>query len=434
VHAALRADQLDKITLTDGRSFVGEIIEETDEMLTMEVQFGRISAKKTWRKSEIIEIQHDVIDVLPTVEESSASVLKPGLARPDPNDPRPVVYTIPLKGLIGWDLYPPLVEEMWDEAVEVGADIVIFEFDCHEGHYDLEEIRDMIQDFKAEAIEHEIRLIAWVKEARGTAVAYVLMFKEIIFSPDGYMGEGHQLDELLKEMWSDDDVRAKMISAWVGICRGMAIDGDHDAVLCEAMIRPELTLSVDFEGEEPNFYSNSTNPNYEVVDSSVDTALRLTADEANRFGVTPHRSARDVGGIMQRLNIRDYVHYEGKSADTIDKWMEMRERGYEDYYNIRADMQLAGELADDPVRALGAQIRKLKEVVRMLKRCPPHTKAPYGINRVTGDHYGIVSLEQIELEIEALQKEMKAIQEQQRGSGGGSRGTGGGRGKDDGGG
>ena len=440
-------NKIDKITIINGQSFVGEIISETDDTVTMLVTISGISAEKTFNKSEISNIRRDAV-VRPTRGMTGGSTVNAAASglrneansipdRPDPNDPRPVVFKIPLKGLIGWDVTKQNVERLWKEAVDVGADYVIFEFDCHEGHFDLEELRDMFEDIKTEARENEIHLVAWIKEARGTAVAYVLMFDDIVFYPDGWMGDAKQLDDLLKANWQDPNVRAKMIAAWVGICRGMAIDGGHSGSLCEALIRPELHLWVKMEGEKPTFKTYLTDedkndPTIEVVDSSEEESVKLEAKDAKKFGVTRHGSARDKRTLMQQLDVREYIYYEGDSEMSIENFLALRKRGVEDVNDLLQDIAMITQMPLDARGQIGQQITKWKKFVRILKACPPHMKAPYGINAITGDAYGIMPLEQAEAAIQQLQQQMRAINEAERqgrqqrrstgGSGGGSRG------------
>lgn len=442
-------DRIDKIAMINGQSFVGEIISETDDTVTMLVTISGISAEKTFNKSEIFDIRRDAVD-RPTRGMTGGSMVntaKSGLLneanripdRPDPNDPRPVVFKIPLKGLIGWDVTKPNVERLWKEAVDVGADYVAFEFDCHEGHFDLEELRDMFEDIKTEARENEIDLVAWVKEARGTAVAYVLMFEDVVFYPDGWMGDAKQLDDLLKDNWKDPNVRAKMIAAWVGICRGMAIDGGHSSSLCEALIRPELHLWVKMKGEKPTFKTyltdeDKSDPTIEVVDSSETESVKLEAKDARKFGVTKHGSARDMRTLMQQLDVREYIYYEGDSEKSIDNFMALRKRGVDDVNDLLQDIAMILEMPLDERGQIGQQITKWKKIVRILKACPPHMKAPYGFNAITGDAYGIMPLEQAEAAIQQLQQQMRAINKadrqgrQQRRSTGGSGGRNGGGG------
>jgi len=427
-------DKMDRITLADGHVFVGDILSETDQTITMRVSIAGISALKTFVKKEVAGVEKDILD-RPDKDKASAarSETKMPAGFPDPNDPRPVVYKIPIKGLIGWDVTRPVVEKLWKEALDAHAKYVIFEFDCHKGESDLTEIRDMFQEIKAEAKEHEIKLVAWVKEARGTSVAFVLLFHEIIFAPDGWMGDGQELDTLLKLNFSDEDVRAKMISAWVGICKGMAISGGHDGALCDAMIRPELKLWVKMEGDQPTFMT-FLSKKYEddsptEIDSSEEEAFKLTVKDANHYGVATHSPARDLRTLMARLDdgIREYNYYEGSSEKTIDNFMALRDRSWDDVGDLMQDISLIDQMPIDQRNQIGRKIQKWKKIIHILKACPPNYKAPYG--RTQDDKYGIMPLENAEFQLKQLQQQLRELnQSEQTGRSGGSGSSGRGKG------
>src|SRR5690606_6770439 len=178
---------------------------------------------------------------------------------------------------------------------------------------------DFFEDIKREAKQKEIDLAVWISEARGVAVAYAMMFEQIYFRPTGWMGDGESFDKLLKDMYSDEDVQAKMISAWVSTCRGMAEEGGYSDLLCEAMIRPEVVLSLEWEGEDASFYQDTAHR--WTVDGSTEEALQLWADDARRYAVAKG-VARTLDDLMFQLGYREYYHHEGKAEDLTEYWNE----------------------------------------------------------------------------------------------------------------
>jgi len=423
-----QSEKMDRITLEDGHTYIGDIVTETDETITMRVSIAGISAMKTFLMRDVAGVEKDVV-TRPTKKADTRGDAKLPEDYPDPNDTRPVVYKIPIKGLIGWDVTTKVVKKLWEEALQVHPKYVILEFDCHGGENELTDIRDMFQEMKTEANENEIKLVAWVKEARGTSVAFVLLFHEIIFTPDGWMGDGQELDTLLKLNYSDEDVRAKMISAWVGICKGMAISGDHNGALCDAMIRPELKLWVDMTGDVPffmTFLSNKYKDNApDVVDDSEEEAFKLTVKDAKKYGVATASPARDIHSLMAQLRVREYNYYEGSAESTIDNFMALRERSWEDFDNLRQDIVLIDQMPIEEREKIGRKIQKWKKIIHILKACPPNYKAPYYQTRE--DRYGIMSLENAEFQIKTLQQQLRDINNgnQSGRSGRGSSGRGG---------
>ncbi|MFG0328282.1 MAG: hypothetical protein ACF8PN_00130 [Phycisphaerales bacterium] len=416
-------DKLDQVTLADGRRFVGHILEEDDQTIRMKVFVRGISTTRAFMKSNILEVLHDTVAVADTEHVGDTTASSDVSSTPNADreavqaaaNGRPVVYKIPMRGLIGWEMYGENLKTLWQEAVDVGSDMVIFEFDCTEGFYDLEEYRDLIEEIKWEAKQNEIELMAWIKRAEGVAVAYALMFEDIYFQPDGFMGRGQDLDESLKEQWSDEDVRAKMISAWVGICRGMAEEGGHDALLCEAMIRPELFLAVEWRGEDPVFHaSNDTNGGkWLVVDDDDEEALELDADRARNYGVS-EGDARSIDDLMRRYrNEREFYVYDGRATAMTDAWVQGYDDAWVRIYDIRQDMDFIDGGNEEPKKKLGMKLNLYKEIERLLRQYPPLGKAPYG-GQLYGIKYGAIDPAQVEFEIEELKRSIRSITEQER--------------------
>lgn len=425
---------LDEITLADGRHFVGDILSETDETITMEVILHGIKTTRTFQKSQVLETMRDsvALDTIQRASASSALKATTAISKLDPNDHRRGVYVLPIRGLIGWDVYDRNIRKLWQEAVDAGAKTVVLEFDCFDGFYDLDEYRDLMKELKRDARENEIEIVVWIKQAKGVAVAFALMFENIYFKPDGVMGDGDQLDERLKDMWKDPVVRAKMISAWTGICRGMAEQGGYDALLCEAMIRPEIVVSMQFEGAKGRFVRN-LDENNTPVDESETEALELDAEKASEYGISDKAGTpADLDDLMQMLGYREFVLIEGKAKQLTEGWIELRDRGFEDYADIRADMETFDSWNEPPLKKLNYKINKLNKIKRMLRACPPHTKPPYTPDPRLEIKYGLVSEEQIDLEIDQIKRQIRILRDQQReqrrNSGGSGRGRGSGRG------
>jgi len=396
----LADDRHDRVTLADGRVFTGEIVEETDDAITMKVVFRGITTTQTWSKGDVLEVLHDVVPVEGRDEAKPAGTAARDEAAPGPDDH--VVYILPLRDIIGFDAFPRILRRLWAEATEAGADTVIIEFEAQGGSSDLEEFRDLLQDIKAEADENEIELVLWMKECLGPAVAYALMFEEIYFYPGAIMGGGESLDEALKESWDDPYVLAKMISAWVGICRGMAEEGGYDATLVEAMIRPELVLSYEMDGRTPRFYPDTTSGR--PIDTSDEDTLWLDAEQAQQFGI-----CKDVVGsvdaLMYELDHRDYVIYEGTAEELTEAWIDgWREANDEILPAMFQELEDIDGFDESEEWKLGSRLRIYKDMKRLIRRFPPIAKAPYGR----------VSEQQVDFWIEETRKQIQDLNERKR--------------------
>ncbi len=412
-----KTDMLDQVTLADGRQFTGNILEETDDSITMEIIHMGMRTKQTWLRSNILEVLHDTI---PRVEEKKAETddqlkVVNDKVLYDPNDTRHSVYKVPIKGPFGLDAHKRIIRMIWDEAMEAHAKTIILEFDCWQElgpGADIEEYRDFFEVLKREARSKEVHVVVWVKEARGVALAYALMFPEIYFQPDGEMGGGWAINEALSQNFQDPAVRAKMISAWVGICRGMAEEGGHDQLLCEAMIRPEVVLSMDYEGDKPKFRSDTEGE--VILDANSgeepENALELTAKQANEYGISGG-TYRTVDDLMFKLGFREYRYVEGHADDFATKWADGWKKALDEYRYIRADMALIDTYNEPIDRKIAKKISKLREVQALIKKWPPLEL--------------FINPEQIYFEIDTYKKELRNINEQNRP--GGTNPGGGGR-------
>ncbi|MCC6907732.1 MAG: hypothetical protein IT430_07315 [Phycisphaerales bacterium] len=401
------ADMLDQITLADGRQFTGNIVEETDDSITMEVIHLGMRTKQTWPRKEILEILHDSISVTDEAGSDTNAELPPAEAKSplyDPNDPRHVVYKVPVHGIVGLDSHIRIMQMIWNEAKEARAKTIILEFDCEQElgpGVDIEKYRNFFEDLKRDARSKEIHVVVWIKQARGVALAYALMFPEIYFQPDGEMGGGWAINEMLSQRFSDPAVRAKMISAWVGICRGMAEEGGHDAMLCEAMIRPQCVLSMDYEGDRPHF-RNDTEGEVVLDANSGDepaNALELSAKDADKYGISGG-TYRSVDDLMFKLGFREYRYVEGHADDWAEKWADGWKDALEEYRYIRADMDLIDTYNEPVERRIAKKISKLREVQALMKKWPPLEV--------------FIDPEQIYFEIDTYKKELRNLNEQNR--------------------
>ena len=394
------SDMLDQVTLVDGRQFSGNIVEETDEAITMEVIKMGMRTKQTWSRKDILEVLHDAVPNTEVKKTQAQAEVKAasGKVLYDPSDTRHTVYKVPIRGQVGLDSHTRIIRMIWDEAIAAHAKTIILEFDCSQplGQADLEEYREFFEGLKREARSKEIRVVVWVKNAQGVALAYALMFPEIYFQPDGEMGGGWVINEQLSASFQDPSVRAKMVSAWTAICRGMAEEGDHDAMLCEAMIRPEFILSMDYEGDQPRF-RNDTQGKVVLDDKSgeePENVLELTADQANKFGISGG-TYRTVDDLMFNLGFREYRYVEGNAEEFATKWAEGWKKAMDEYGYIRADMALI-DTYDEPIeKKIAKKISKLRDVQALIKKWPPLEL--------------YIIPEQIYFEIDTFKKELRNI-------------------------
>lgn len=414
------SDLLDQVTLSDGRQFTGNIIEETDDVITMEIFMMGMRTKQTWLRKDVLDVLHDAIantEVKKPAKEGVEIKAASGKVLYDPNDTRHTVYKVPIKGQVGLDAHTRIIRMVWDEAIAAHAQTIILEFDCSQElgpGADIEEYRDFFEVLKREARAKEIHVVVWVKNASGVGLAYALMFPEIYFQPDGQMGGGWVINETLSQNFKDEAVRSKMISAWVGICRGMAEEGEHDQLLCEAMIRPEVVLSMDYEGDQPRFRNDLEGevPLDAKNGPEPENALELSAKQANEYGISGG-TYRTVDDLMFKLGFREYRYVEGNAEDFTKKWADGWRKALDEYRYIRADMALIDTYNEPIDRKIAKKISKLREVQALIKKWPPLEL--------------YIIPEQIYFEIDTFKKELRNINNNNNGTGSGGSSGGGGK-------
>ncbi len=416
----------DKVTLRDGREFVGNITAENDESVTMEVVVAGIKTKLSWAAADILEISRDSVkptsDKLGGGEETDAD---PTATPADSSstdaseDSRRLVDVIPIRGELGFDAFDAEIKRMWKDGLNAGAKTVILNFD---GLYcllsELDDYRDLFQEIKDEAADHDVEVLAYVTKANyGSAAAFIMMFEDIYCHPDSIMGRGEVVTDALKESWQDEKVRAKMISAWTSHIKGMAEEGEHDSLLCEAMVRPELELSMSFVDGKAVFYRDDAGGNVHkikgdvIIDASTEAAVALTGSNAVEYGVARGLASSLSNLIEGKLGYREYRLYkDGKTADEVDAWINgwagsLREPGEPPrggaamkIRNIMADIAQVQSWGLEPAKSIGRQIALWEDILSLARRFPPVAKRPYGL-----------TIDEIQFQIEQLRKQARDL-------------------------
>jgi hypothetical protein len=408
-------DKLDQLTLEDGSVVLGDIIDETDETITMIVNVHGIKGKRTWNKSEVLQVLYDAIarDDDRKNADADLDARKTGRGKGVPEDASGrVVYVLPIRGEIGYDAHTKVIRLLWEEALDAGAETIVLEFDADQNPFLLDEYRDFFEELKRDAAKREIETVAWIERAEQIAVATAMIWPDIYFKNNGTMGQGRDLDQFLKDMFDDPDVRAKMISAWVGTCRGMAVEGGYNDLLCEAMIRPEMVLSLNYEGDHAIFYRDlgENEERDRIIDSDPTSSLELTAEEARAFAVSKGTAGR-LEDLMFELGHREFYWYEGKAEDLTENWTTSWRDALQQVQIILAEIQQMGGWGLPPQKLIGMQIAKYNEIKSLIKRYPPLSQTPYNF-----------SIEWVELQIEGLRKILREYNRNTRGTGSGRPG------------
>lgn len=153
----------------------------------------------------------------------------------------PTYFVIPIKGAFGAEVEKDVVEQCLMEAERLGPDAVILEFDSPGGR--ISELFDLIDLLTPWAAKHpEIKLAAFIeKEAFSAAAILSMICKDIYMTPNAAAGAAMAINVSPGKVTAVDE---KFSSAFRGKSRAAAEAGGHDPLLVEAMMDPDVELSL----------------------------------------------------------------------------------------------------------------------------------------------------------------------------------------------
>ncbi len=219
---------------------------------------------------------------------------------------------------------------------------------------------------------------------------------------------------------NDDDIKAKMLSAWTGIAKGVVELGGHPQALTEALVRPDRVLSADIEGRTTRWRAD-TNGSWIVVDTSMEAAARFPAKLAEDTGLT-EGLVEDLPDLLGQLGYPEFTLIDSGERifrDTNAAWR----RRYQDSKGWMEDF--AAEMSDD--RELTKKKAILEKMLQNFRQSPQFARM-WQWTRGVDDNQLKVLLDQINEQIRAAQKS-KASSRGKGSKGGGGGGSGGPLGK-----
>lgn len=431
--AAKQGDEntVDRLIFKNGNVVEGKIISETDSEVEILVMFRGISAKTTYKKSEILHIDHAVAkpagDAPAPGQTRTTKPAEEAAAATKPAVPEgaPKVYLMQLKGDFGWNISKTSLQTAFDDAVSFNPAVIVVKLDCgtlrkgFDGLWTSEDLGPIVED----VIAGGHRVVFWIKRASSGAAFLPFVSPEIYFMTEGKLGG---IGDLSDFDIGDKLVNEKQISLRLGHAEGFAIKGGYDPLLIRAMARREMwlawkrvngknvyldheprpedgdgwtILSDDGEGKNKDEYSFEGND-----------VLNLNAEWAYKLDVSKG-TADTIEELVYRLPDigRDYQVVEGKSKQIIDDWSDRIERAKGELKRLQADL-MENKPGVDARTQLAIKKRTLEQI-RGILSIFAEVLDPKGETRAQID----VQLEQIR------QQFLNANQRGGAGNGGGSR-------------
>jgi hypothetical protein len=338
----------------------------------------------------------------------------------------PRVYVIPMRGQMGTDIHPDAYVKVVEEIRKEQPDLVVWVMRCADidellismvdpGERSLllfEEYRRLVSMLRHEL--RDVRQVMWVEDSVGISSLVALAWEKVYMTPTARLG-GLQGIYDIGRGFQDEDVRGKMIAAWVQIAVGFVNQGGRPILLGEAMINPTRQLSASWRGREV-IWSGDTSGEI-VVNASKRQTVNFRAKAAEDLGVVTG-IAEDLDELLLLEGIREYRQIRGPADQHIRRYVEDWRRQYENTRRWWRDYQqkMGWARGEDTLRYLGAARNHIRDIINAMNRYP-------AIELRWGGPQVKFRLQTIE---EQLAERIRALRSS--GTGGGRRGPGGGLG------
>ena len=462
----------DMVIFTNGRVVRGDILEETDATIIMNVRIGSMPAVRTvYEKDQILEIKRDIpreSEGRKDEAEKKEEVLPDKNARgEDIDEDTTLFYYAELNGIFEKDLTAtPLtdlfrdVDETFNDLVEISdprggvtykvdetkrdKHIVLLKLDAttlYEGFDGLFAAERVTPIFKDE-IQKGRRIVFWVDQAIGGAAFVPWLSPEMYITPDSVIGLAGGLDDF---DIGDEQVNLKQLSLRMGHAEGLVVYGGYGRLgvaIVQAMARGQYWFAVRLTGVEPEYYISTEMPGPEIMnnpqwilltDNGQDEyeddpdevlygndTLFLRDDMPLKLGIADGVASSIEDIALSMRVFRNYAVLENTKAEAImNGWTEDVERALVNYQRIfdEANNVQIGGGRDAILAALGRQQRLLLQARGILRRFAA-VMDPDGNERANID----VMIEQIRARMRNLRNGGND------GPGGGGGGAGGGAG------
>jgi len=424
VAAVQDAEETEDVVIFDnGRIVRGDILEETDTTIIMNVRIGSMPEVRTvYEKSQILEINRDVPRESAGGEgdeeagDASTEVIPEKNTRgEDINDETTLFYVADLDGVFEQDLTEtPLrelfedVDRTFDDLVPVPSGsggtayrvdettrdkhVVVLKLDAStrsqgfDGLFAAERVTPVFKD----EIQKGRRIVFWVKNAAGGAAFVPWLSSEMYITSDSVMGLAGDLDDF---DIGDEMVNMKQISLRMGHAEGMVVYGGYDRLGVAMMARSRYWFAVRLTGVEPEYYISSEKPGPEIMDNPQwillsdngqdeyeddpdaqlygNDTLVLRDDLLLKLGIADG-VADSVEDIAMSMRVfRNYAVLENTNSERIlDGWSKDVERAMINFERIFAEANsMPDGIGDDALlAAFGRQVRLLLQARGILTR------------------------------------------------------------------
>ncbi|MCH8343846.1 MAG: hypothetical protein IH983_07650 [Planctomycetes bacterium] len=435
----------DILHMVDGRELHGRILTETKTQIVFEIIDLKLHMKsrRTFRLDEIAHIERGVVVDDKAQDEALSSKKKNdpattsertsfGRARPAGDAPNlPGLYLIPMKGQMGTDIHPSIYEKVAEDIRLHDPDVIIIKLDSKDyedsfaaalGDVDLAELsrpdfdeyKDLVNIFRDDL--RDIRQVMWVQDSIGISSTVALAWDELYMTPSARLGGMRAVFALTgADQWSDDDIRAKMMAAWMGSAKSLLEYGGYGLELADAMVDPTYKLSASFKGREVVWSLNDLGEF--LVDDDDENTVDFSAKAAEDLAISDG-TVETLDDLAFLLGYREYRVIEGKGEQLVENYTEQWRRSFENSKKWLQDyfQHQRWATGDETLKWLGRAKRDLENIIKAMERYK-------AVEIRWRTDLGKTKLE-MEIEVEKIKEQIRALKQQDRGRGGGGRGMG----------
>jgi hypothetical protein len=299
----------DTLRLKDGKVYQGKLISRDDAKVVFSVHLGSITYTKEFDAADVESIEEGT----PLPERGKKADAKSAAPiRVERLSGKGIpYYVLPLHGGVGTRITHELVDDCLSAARRVDAKVVIFDIESPGGSVaELKAILKVLDRY------NDLRLVAFVHEAKSAAAILAMACPEIIMADRGQIGAA--VPYQLSPEGTPKNIAAKFESSIRADFRAAAERGGHDPLLVEGMMRDDIVLSLKF----------GRSGAARVVEKGGDKVLKkrgeiltLTSAEAQQVGLSIGTSP-DLASCRSLLRIEEWHEGTRHGWKRFRQWAE----------------------------------------------------------------------------------------------------------------
>jgi hypothetical protein len=361
---------------------------------------------------------------------SDISIEHHGFGMGDADDTSlPAIYVLSMKGQMGTDIHPDIYARIVDEIQRENPDLVVWVMRCADiderlvplfdraeaGVTLFDEFRELVQLLRDSPEMRNTRQVMWVHDAYGISAVVALSWDTVYMTPTARLG-GLQFLWDRGERFGDEDIRAKMLHAGLGIATGFFQRAGRPIELARAMIDPSQRLSATWQGRHV-IWTLDADGEY-IINSSTKQAANFRARDAENFGVVTG-VAETLDDLLLLEGFREYRLIDRSRAEQIiNRYVQNWRRDYAATIKRYRDHQqhLGWASGDEERRWLGRAMEDIRYIIGAMNRYPAielRWRMQSNANKLT-----------LEIYLEQLQERMRSLRQGRGGGGGGGGGRG----------